>query len=106
MADTLKQYCSKYLGSSSTLLVTAGASGGVVRHIRLCNTDAAAITVSISIGVSSAYSATKALYTTFSIPANGIHDASVNIVLGASETIYGLAGTADKVVATISGVDL
>lgn len=106
MADTLKQYCSKYITSSSTLLATAGSSGAVVRNIHLCNTAGTAVTVSISIGVSSAYSDTKALYKTFSIPAGGVHIANVNIVLNASETIYALAGTTNVVVATISGVDL
>lgn len=106
MADTLKQYCSKYITSSSALLVTAGASGGVIRNIHLCNTSASAVSVSISIGVSSAYSDTKALYKTFSIPANGVHIANTNIVLAPNETLYGLAGTTNVVVATISGVDL
>lgn len=104
--DTLKQYCSKYIGSGSTLLVTAGPSGGVVRTIHLCNTDTSAISVSISLGVSGGYSDTKAIYKTFSIPANGVHIANLSIVLEPNQTIYGLAGTTDKVVATISGIDL
>lgn len=106
MADTLKQYCSKYIGSSSTLLVTAGSSGGVIRNIHLCNNSASSVSVSISIGVNSAYSDTKALYKTFSVPANGVHIANTNIVLNANETLYGLAGTTNVIVATISGVDL
>lgn len=104
--DALKQYCSKYVTNSSTLLVTAGANGGVVRNIHLCNTDTAAVTVSVSIGVSSAYSDTKALYKNFSVPASGVHIANVSIVLQPNETIYAIAGTSNKVVATISGIDL
>lgn len=106
MADTLKQYCAKYITNASALLVTAGAAGGVIRNIHLCNTSSSAVTVSISIGVSAAYSDTKALYKAFNIPGNGVHVANVNIVLGASETLYGLASTTNVIVATISGVDL
>lgn len=107
MADTLKQYSNAYLGTSGaqTLLVTAGASGGVVRNIHLCNTDTSARTVYISIG-STVYDASKAFYSAFSIPASGVHVANINIVLTAGQKIYGYADTGSKVVATISGVDL
>lgn len=106
MADTLKKYSSGYVGSTSTLLATAGAAGGVIRNIHLCNVTATAATVSISIGVSSAYNDSKALYKTFTIPANGVHIANVNIFLAAAETLYGIAGSASTIVATITGVDL
>lgn len=106
MADTFQQYCSKYIGTASTLLITVGNAGGVIRNLHLCNTDTSARTVSISIGVGSAYSDTKALYKDFSIPANGVFVANVNIFLKASETLYATASVADKVVATITGVDL
>lgn len=107
MADTLTQYCNTYLGTSAsqTLLVTAGASGGVVRYIHLCNTDTTARTIYLSFG-STVYDASKALYSAFVIPASGLHVANVNIFLTAGQKIYGYADTGSKVVATISGVDL
>lgn len=106
MTDTLQQYCWKYLTDSSALLATAGNSGGVVRTIHLTNTDTSAITVSISLGVTNAYSDTKAVYKTFSLPPAGIHVWNGNLVLKANETLYGLASTTNKVVCVISGVDL
>lgn len=105
MADTLKQYCNGYIGTSDTLLVTAGASGGIIRNIHLCNTDTSARTVNISIGAS-AYDASKAFYSAFSLPASSVHVANVNIVLTAGQKVYATASVASKVVATISGVDL
>lgn len=105
MADTLKRYCNGYIGTSDTLLVTAGASGGVIRNIHLCNTDTTDRTVNISIG-STTYDASKAFYSAFTVPASGVHVANVNIVLGNGEKVYATASTASKVVATISGVDL
>lgn len=107
MADTLKQYFWGLITSTtSQLLVTAGASGGVVRTIHLANQDTTTRTVSISLGVSSAYSDTTAIYQTFSIPANGVHVWNGSLVLTASQTLYAKADVGSKVVAAISGVDL
>lgn len=109
MTDTLKRYCNTTLSNTNTNvnIVSAGTSGAVIRNIHFCNTTGSAITVNVSIGSSAAttYSASTALYTAFSIPANGIHVANVNVVLNASERICAFA-SASGVVATISGVDL
>lgn len=105
MADTLTRYSNGYVGTSDTLVATAGAAGAVIRHIHLCNTDTSARTVNISIGTT-AYDASKAFYSAFSIPPSGIHTASVSIVLSAGEKLYATASVASKIVATISGVDL
>lgn len=111
MADTLKQYCNKAMAVTNTAanLFTAGPSGGIVRNIHLCNTTAAAVTVNISIGANGAttYAAATALYTAFSIPANGVHIANVNIFMAANTTLNGYSsGSAGAIVATITGVDL
>lgn len=108
MADTLKRYFNGYIavsGGTDSTLVTAGSAGAVIRYIHLCNTDTSARTVNISIGTT-AYDASKAFYSAFSIPASGIHVANVNIVLTNGEKVFANASVASKVVATISGVDL
>lgn len=109
MADTLKRYYGGTLAITNTAvnIVSAGAAGAVVRNIHFCNTTAAAVTVNMSIGNGTAttYSANSALYAGFSVPANGVHVANVNIVLAASERLCAYAG-GTGVVATISGVDL
>lgn len=109
MADTLKRYYSGTLATTNTNtnIVSAGSAGGVVRNIHICNTTSAAVVVNMSLGNSSAtaYTAGSAIYAGFSVPANGVHVANVNIVMGASDRICAYAG-GTGVVATISGVDL
>lgn len=94
MADTLKRYSNTTVGifGSQTLLATAGTAGGVVRNIHFCNTSSSPVRVWMSIGTS-AYDATKAIYSAFAIPAYGVHVANTNIVLGASEKLYAYAST-------------
>lgn len=108
MADTLKRYCNIALGTATTgaAIVTAGAAGALIRNMHFCNIGTAAASVNISLGgsASTTFAGTLSIYNGFSIPANGIHVANVNIYLNASEKMWAYGGT--TIIATISGVDL
>lgn len=112
MADTLKRYYNTTIGTSSGTAtnVTVGTAGAVIRNIHVCNTNATTATINMAIGTagSSAYPASGAgaLYATFSIPANGVHIANVNIVMDPSEKIWAYTNGNTGVAVTISGVDL
>lgn len=109
MAETLKRYCNTAFGTAivTNALGTVGTLGGIIRNIHFCNTGTASVTVNFGIGgtAATAYSTTQALYAGFTIPANGVHVANVNIYLNASEKILGYA-SGTTVIATVSGVDL
>jgi len=104
MADVLaRMYGPAQPATSNATLYTAPAGGGVVRNIHVCNTTAVPATFSLAINGSAATVA-NCIYATFYVPAYGVHDASVSIVLGNGDTIQGLQGTASALTVTISGV--
>lgn len=99
------------LGGSALALTTNGSgtmlygATSVVRNIHIANTTATAATISLSVNGSGATAANN-IYRTFSIPANGVHIANVNLVLHSIDTIQGLQGTSAALTVVISGVEL
>lgn len=107
MADSLKQmYFGQPATTNETLYTAPSGTGAVaiIRDIHICNTSANAATISLSID-GSATTAANNIYRTFSIPANGVHFANVNIVLNGSQTVQGLQGTSAALTMVISGVE-
>ena len=90
------------LGTTTTTICTA-ASGynEVIKQIIICNTDTVERTFSLSIGT--AATAANHLFSTMPIGANDTIILDTALVLGALETLQGLADTASKVNVTVVG---
>lgn len=111
MADALKRMYFGQPGNGSAnngTLYTAPAGTGataIVRTIHVSNTTASTATVSLGIN-GTPNTAANAFYSSFSIPANGIHVWNGNIVLEGGDTLQGFQGTGSALTVVISGVTL
>lgn len=118
MADTLKRFgfytagtgasTTSALGTTSGTLYTAPSGTGataVLRSIHVCNTTAAASTITLALNAAAGTAANQILGT-FSVPAYGIFVENVNIVLNSADYITGLQGTASALTLILSGVEL
>lgn len=90
--------------TTGTLLYTAPLKGAVVRNIHICNTTVNAVNVWLGIN-GTPNTAANALYSSFTIPPNGIHAWSGSIVLGGSDTLLAYQQTSGALTMTISGVE-
>lgn len=92
--------------SSDDLYVPASSAVyALVRHIRLVNTDASAVTVTLYVGATGAEVAGTEILDEWSIDAKGEKDIyfPAGLKLTSTTFLVGDASTSDKVVATIMG---
>jgi hypothetical protein len=89
--------------AAATLYTVPTGSTVILRHIRIANTTAGAVTFTLSIGTDAAG---KRLASGKSIPANDIWDWSGFIVMLSTEIIQGFASAATSLTITVSGVEV
>lgn len=90
------------LGTTTTTICTAGAGvTEVIKQLLICNTDTVERTFSLSIGTSA--SASNRFFSSMPIGANDTIVLDTALVLSATETLQGLADTANKVVVIALG---
>ena len=103
MADVAKRLVGpSAMGTSTVTLYTVpSATTTILRHIRVANTTAGALTFKMSIG---ADAAGTRLYSDLSIPANDVFAWTGFEVMTATETLRGHA-SASGLTVTVSGVE-
>jgi len=87
------------VNSDNELFAVAAGKRAVVRHIRILNTTAGALTITLGVGADA--DGTR-LYKTFSIAAGGVEDRWLYLTLEAAETIRA-TGSAGGLTIVISG---
>jgi len=90
------------LGTTTTTIATASAGvTEVVKQLLICNTDTIERTFSLAVGT--AATATNRFFSSMPIGANDTIVLDTAIVLAPTETLQGLADTANKVVVIAIG---
>ena len=90
-------------GTTNATIYTVSTGTVVVRNIHICNTTAAAATISLAIDASAA-TAANCWLSALSVPANSSYDWSGFLHLDNADTLQALQGTASALTMTISGV--
>lgn len=89
--------------TNAVLYTVPALTSVVVRNIHICNTTAAAATISLAINGTAA-TAANCWMSALSIPANSVFDWSGFLHLSTTDTLQALQGTASALTVIISGV--
>lgn len=104
MPDVVKRLGLAAIGTTATTVYTVpAATTTTIRHLRIVNSTAAAVTVVMSIGLDAI--GTRIIGTGTQVGANGYIDISGAIVLNATETLQATAGAATALTVVVSGVE-
>lgn len=107
MPATLKRIYSAQPGTTDTLLYTVPASTSTtITAIHVGNTTGTAATITLGLNSGAALAAANQFWTAVSVAGNDSIDWTGAQVLGASETIRALQGTASALTVHISGVEV
>jgi hypothetical protein len=107
MAYQTKAMCQDtYLQAATAVLYTVpAATRSIVKEIILCNTDTNAIAVTMNYLKDGGTLAKGTILSAVSFAAGETKILSLSSVLNAGDAVKGLAGTADKVTVSISGIE-